>query len=143
MVVMAFKNGTYSKISEFYRFFTRVDDSLHKAFVNLELTRHDLMFPEALPHHHELKRSHHDSLTRELTTLAADALPSSEDYCKKLWDNRDALVMIHYNSPTAPTVFQELQTDLRKNVRFFFVLFYVLLFYFLFFLFVALKSSAF
>jgi len=119
MVVLAFKQGTYSKISEFLRFFTRVDHSLHRAFVALDLLRHDTLFSEAIPHNQEARRSPLDSVLHEISSFPADDLLCSEEHCTSRWDNRDNQVMIHFNTPTSPSVFEELQTEQRRTAAWF------------------------
>lgn len=44
MMVLAFKFGTYSKISEFYRFFKQIDNSLHRQILKSHLILNDLVY---------------------------------------------------------------------------------------------------
>jgi hypothetical protein len=122
MMVTAFKHGTFSKISEFLRFFTRVDQSLHRTFVELDLLRHDLLFAEAIPHNQEVRRPPLDAVLHEISAFVSDTLNTSDEFFATRWDNRDSHVMIHFNTPKSPSIFEELQTEHKRTVSYCFLI---------------------
>jgi len=116
MVVLAYKHGTFSKTSEFTRFYQRIDQSIHKAVVQVEGIRHDLLFADQLPHHTEAKLNPLDACIQQLAHLDDDLLLNTEGFLKSRFDNRDFRVMIHFNGVDQRSIMLELQTEYAKNI---------------------------